>query len=155
VVTLGTPHHGTDLATLLEAWGRQLPTSIDQMTERSGFLRALDSARWPSATHVVSIAARGDPVVPNVRSVLGPGDGDDVANAVVTPYGHTSVLDHRRLPGSPEATAEIARAIARQPPACRSLTDHLLDWTFGQRTAAAADAAGALLAMAALVGPWP
>ncbi|MEA3075894.1 MAG: hypothetical protein QOF60_802, partial [Actinomycetota bacterium] len=154
VVTLGTPHDGTDLATLVAATGQPLPMSIEQMTERSGFLRALASARWPSATHVVSVAARGDPVVPNVRSVLGPDDGDDVANAVVTPYGGTSVFDHTNLPGSPEATAEIGRAIARQPPTCRSLGGHLVDWAYSQRTAVAADAAGALVAAALLTMPW-
>jgi hypothetical protein len=154
VVTLGTPHDGTDVATLVAALGEPLPVSVEQMTERSGFLRALASAKWPSTTHVVSIAARGDPVVPNVRSVLGPEDGDDVANAVVTPYAVTSIFDHSKLPGSPEATAEIARAIARQPPTCRGLADHLVDWAYSQRTAMAADTTGALVAVALLAMPW-
>lgn len=169
LVTLGTPHQGTDIATaaagldattvghlLLEGatlasqptTGLDLDsTSIQQMAETSAFITALPERGWdPTRTHVVSIAARADPVVPNHQSRL----GGDAYNTVVTPYGTSSAKDHSALPGSPEATREIQRALNRQPPTCRTLQEATTDTLVGRHTSNAHDAIGAALATAGL-----
>jgi murein DD-endopeptidase MepM/ murein hydrolase activator NlpD len=165
LVTLGTPHRGADLATAgaaldattsghlaLEAITRTItgPTagldlnsrSIQQMSETSDALADLADHPWPAptTTHVVSIAARGDAIVPNHQSRLDP----PAYNAVVTPGGHAS------LPATREATEEIRRALARQPPTCRSLADAVIDEAIGRQTSQLHDQVGATLAAGGL-----
>lgn len=165
LVTLATPHDGTELATmavgvdgtrsghlLLEAVGSQRPggldlnaTSVLQMAEGSPFIVDLRrNGRWPPAdvTHAVSIGAHGDPIVPSRHAHL-PG----ALNTVVTPFGTPSFGNHGRLPGSPEAAREIARALVRQGPTCRSLRQTLADDLASVRLSDAQD--GAVLASAA------
>lgn len=166
LVTLATPHGGTELASaaagvngtssghlILEAAGAAgiggidpNSTSVLQMSETSDFLDDLrQHGRWPPAdvTFVVSIAARSDPIVPAHHSWL-----DGVENVTVTPQGSSGRSDHERLPGSREATTEIARALRRQAPTCRSLPDTLLD-TLSSRQAADAQERAALALIAA------
>jgi hypothetical protein len=71
-----------------------------------------------------------------------------VPSIVVTPTGAATIADHETLPGSPEATAEIARALARQAPTCRSLMDSLLDEMTSRQTADAQDRAALALTAA-------
>lgn len=166
LVTLATPHGGTELASaaagvngtssghlILEGAGAAgiggidpNSTSVLQMSETSDFLDDLrQHGRWPPAdvTFVVSIAARSDAIVPAHHSWL-----DGVENVTVTPQGSSGRSDHERLPGSGEATTEIARALRRQPPTCRSLPDTLLD-TLSSRQAADAQERAALALVAA------
>ena len=170
VVTLGTPHQGADLATagagldatasgglLLDAAtlatrpaaGVDLnSTSIRQMSETSDFLASLPEEGWdPGITHVVAVAARRDPIVPNHQAAL---HSDDAYRTVVSPYGGDSLDAHSRLPGSPEATREIALALDRRPPTCRTLEEALLDAFVGRATSDAHDRVGATLAAAGL-----
>ena len=168
LVTLATPHQGADLATAASGFGGSVSgdlvlgsvgaatgggfdptgTAVRQMSETSDFLRDLPEKGWPAATHVVSIAGRGDPIVPNPQARLGAPPA--AYNAVVNIHGGARTDDHSRLPGSPEAAAEIARAIARQPPTCRSLPDTLLDEAIGRNHSAQEDLAGMALAVAGL-----
>ena len=171
LVTLGTPHQGSDIATAgaatrLTTSGRLLlegatevtnrrgtgldlnSTSIEQMGETSDFITDLPEEGWdPAITHVVSIAARADPVVPNHQSRL---PGPDAYNTVVTPHGTSSPKDHSALPGSPEATAEIRRAQNRLPPTCRTLEELALDTLVGHQISNAHDTIGAALATGGL-----
>jgi pimeloyl-ACP methyl ester carboxylesterase len=172
VVTLGTPHQGTDLATAateiagttagekaITAIGRGAnaagltgidpgATSVRQMGETSAFIRNLPESGWdPAQTFVTSVAARGDPVVPNRHSHV---QEPPAHNVVVEANGTQGLGDHVHLPGSPEATAEIVRAIARQPPTCRSLTDALVDAATSWRQSTGEDLVGAALTVAAL-----
>ena len=170
VVTLATPHQGTDLATAgagLDATGAGhllLDTatfatrpitgldlnspSVQQMAETSDFLTHLPERGWdPAVTHVVSIAARADPVVPSHQSRL---DTAHAASTVVTPHGASGIHDHATLPGSPEATREIQRALNRQPPTCRGLDETVTDTFVARQTSNAHDSIGAALAVAGL-----
>src|SRR5205814_7004435 len=95
LATLGTPHHGADLATaevglhhtatganVLDtttkiltrpAQGLDLDqTSIHQMSETSTFIKRLDATTLPppTTTRTISIAVRGDPIVANHQSHL-------------------------------------------------------------------------------------
>ncbi len=147
-VTLGSPHGGADLATAAAmvaavssgdvAFGS---TSVLQMAETSSLMRELAERPLPSGISFVSIAARGDLVVPPLRSRV-----RDAANVTVTlPPPYATV--HRRLPGSPEATREISLALAGLPPTCQSLADVVTDHLVSTTTSLAEDSLGASLAL--------
>ncbi len=161
VVTLATPHRGADLATaavaldsttsghaVSEGLGRAGVGPVDpnapsilQMAETSDFLARLPQDGWAPGTRVVSVAARWDIFVPNTQSLL-----RGATNVVVSPYGEPSVDDHRRLPGSPEATREIGLALAGLGATCRRLTDRFQDWATARETSIITDALSASLA---------
>ncbi|HEX2040684.1 MAG TPA: peptidoglycan DD-metalloendopeptidase family protein [Acidimicrobiales bacterium] len=144
LVTLGTPHQGADLAAsvLLARGGRTgragedlvrslRLTELDgdapalgQLVPGSAFLRDLAHRPLPPHVQVTSVAARADVVVASPRSRLPGAD-----NVVVTVGG---VHDHAALPGSPAAQREIALAVARLPPTCRSRADAAVDALAGR-----------------------
>jgi hypothetical protein len=111
--------------------------SVAEMAEASPFLRQLDGRRWPASTRFVSIAARHDPVVSNVHSQLPGAD-----NTVVTLDHWQTATEHSRLPGSPQAQVEIARAIAGQRPTCRSFGQWFVDEFVGRQMSATQDTIG-------------
>jgi hypothetical protein len=60
---------------------------------------------------------------------------------------------HDRLPGTPEATREIALAVAGRPPTCRSFSEVASDLVVSERIAQVEAAAG-LAAAGAVSLPW-
>ena len=156
LVTLATPHQGADIATALDMTGRTLVgdaaqwglsatgvssfdlrgESVRQLSETSTFMRKLNRRPLPDDVRVTSIGARGDAVVPAVRTRL-PG----ARNVVVSVPGALS--DHSRLPGSDAARREVALAVAGRPPTCQSLGDMLTDTATSDAIATAEDLAGA------------
>ncbi len=137
LVTLGTPHHGADLATAnllfgttgpgeltqsvaLEATGGTLDgasTAAEQLSETSALIDELDDRALPSRTRVTSIAARGDLTVAGLQSSL-----DGATNVMVPLEG---ISAHADLPGSPLAQRELALALAGRGPTCRALGQDL------------------------------
>jgi murein DD-endopeptidase MepM/ murein hydrolase activator NlpD len=156
VATLGSPHGGADLATAVNAASgtpagsgaldvfsvltdQELDhdaTSIGQLAETSDLVSELARHPVPDGVDAVSIAARGDLIVPAPRSAA-PG-----MEEVVVPL--TGLSAHSDLPGSPEATRELALALAGLPPGCRSLREALLDQGTGEAISLAEDLAGAI-----------
>ncbi|MEJ5256374.1 MAG: peptidoglycan DD-metalloendopeptidase family protein [Acidimicrobiales bacterium] len=130
LVTLGTPHGGSDVATALAAVdqlggfdtelaalaavvpGGHDPHSpaAQQLSEVSALTRTVESTKVPDRLRMVSIAAAGDWVVPSPRTVV---DGEH--HVTVDLRG---VSAHDELPGSPIATREIALALSGLPPTC-------------------------------------
>jgi murein DD-endopeptidase MepM/ murein hydrolase activator NlpD len=168
LVTLGTPHEGTDLATALAmvrsagagkwpvANGGESPLrdppdprrhSVSQMSETSSFIRELAERPLPAGLRATSIAARGDLVVAAGRSHL-PGG----SNVIVSVPGLGT--DHSRLPGSPAARREVALALAGMPPTCQGLGDALVDFAVSDRISAAEDAVGSALWVGARRVPY-
>lgn len=166
LVTLGSPHHGADLATagaaiastsrggavLDMAGALGLPVSgqsqaLNQLSELSSLSANAGGAgpgvSMPDSVRFTSLAARGDPVVP-VQRTLAPG-------AVTSTVSVVGVTPHDDLPGSPAATREIALAVGGQPPGCRSTADRMIDQLVGHGVAGAHDAAGTSLLALALV----
>lgn len=167
LVTLGSPHHGADLATagsaiastprgsaaLDLAGALGLPVAGDsaalhQLSEASAIAShpgdAGEGLPFPSGVRFTSVGARGDPVVPLPRT-LAPG-------AATTTVSVTGVGAHDALPGSAQATREIALAVGGLPPTCRSRQDRLVDVAVGHGIAAGHDGAGAaLVGLAALL----
>ena len=155
LATLGSPHGGTDLATAVHAWsstetggtvldilgagtGQELDDdspSIEQLGETSDLVAELARHPVPETVHAVSIAARGDLVVPVPRS-RAPG-----MDEVVVPLMGPSA--HRDLPRSAHATRELGLARAGLPPGCQSFQDALLDQGVGEGISLVEDLAGA------------
>jgi hypothetical protein len=143
VVTLGTPFGGADLAALvqaadanpLDALGVQaaeavarLPIAPDdlavqQLAPGSDLLAQAQATPLPSGVGFLSVAARGDLVVPSSRARLAGAD-----NVIVSVAG---LAAHDQLPGSAAATREIALAISGLDPSCESAADAVIDATTG------------------------
>lgn len=165
VITLGTPHQGADLATaamaldsttsghaVSEGVGRAglgpvepNAASILQMAETSDFLARLPEDGWAPGTRVVSVAGRWDMFVPNTHSRL-----RDASNVVVSPGGRPRIDDHRRLPGSAEATREIGLALAGLGPTCRAVAQAFQDWSSAHSVTMITDGLSAGLAASGL-----
>jgi len=140
LVTLGSPHQGTPIATGLTMVGHTtvgqvalagthalLPDKIDpagmsvtQMAEESEFLRGLNRRPLPAGLKVTSIGAREDLAVPAGRTLLAGAN-----NVTVSAPSH--VNDHGNLPGAPEAQREIALGVAGMTPTCQSFGDAMAD----------------------------
>jgi alpha-beta hydrolase superfamily lysophospholipase len=160
VVTLGSPHQGADLATAVAAANTRvvpdlaldaaeglLGTGIDpdapvvgQLAQHSEVVAGLRAGGVPEGVTLVSIAARGDLVVPAPRTRV------DGAVEVTVPVAGLSA--HSDLVGSPEATAEVARALAGQPPGCESWDDVVADVVAGHGISAVEGQLGAMVATA-------
>jgi peptidase M23-like protein/putative serine esterase DUF676 len=167
VVTLGSPHHGTDGATAV-AMMRHSPggravlgavgevpgvpdlgsVSLQQMAEPSAFIRKLNSRPIPRGVRFTSIGARGDAVVPAGHTRLAGAN-----NVTVRVAG--AVSDHDQLPGSPAAQREIALALAGLPPTCRTLLGTVTDRAVSDGVAGLEDGAGAALWGATRAAPVP
>lgn len=156
VATLASPHGGADLATavhalgstqagsrglddLAAALGLQLdddaPSSA-QLAETSAVVAELARTPLPEGVRAVSIAARGDLVVPVPRTAV-----DGVPQVVVPVSG---LQAHDALPGSPEAARELALALAGGPPTCTTWRQAVTDQVTGHAISWVEDSLGAL-----------
>ena len=160
VVTISSPHQGADLATGLAALrgtplGAEalrvtgptvgLPvdpdaTSLAQMSETSDVSDELRRP-LPAGTHLLSIGAAGDLVVPWVRT-LTPG----ASSALIDTGGFPT---HGDLPGSAAVTREIALALAGRGPTCQSWWEGVADVVTSHQVAQATDELGVGLTLAA------
>jgi len=153
VATLGTPHGGADLATAADVVGvtqvgdqalgglgsvtelNPASAAIRQLSETSDVTAELARRPVPEGVRAVSIAARGDLVVPVPRSAA---RGMD---QVIVPVAGLSA--HDELPAHAATTRELSLALAGLPPGCRSLGQALLDQGMGEGISLVTDLAGA------------
>jgi hypothetical protein len=139
VVTMGSPHQGTDGATAVAMMRRNpasdalfagvheaMPgfddpraTSISQMSEDSSFIEKLNERPAPDGVWFTSIGAREDWLVPATQTHLG-----GAHNAVVSVPSATA---HDALPSSAAARREAALALNHMAPTCKSLLRTLTD----------------------------
>jgi hypothetical protein len=168
VVTLGTPHHGANLATAGVLLGQTgigdsvervagsahlggidpKSTSVRQLAETSTFIRELNRRPPPQGVRFTSIAARGDPVVPSPRAHL-----SGATNVIVDVPG--TGTDHDHLPGSDAATREIGLAVNGLRPTCQSLGDAVGDALYGAAISRTEDQLAVLATLAAARGARP
>jgi len=134
IVTMGSPHRGTDGATAvasirgnpvadtaLRGVHAALPsqddpraTSIVQMSEGSGFIEHLNKRPPPEGVWFTSIGGREDVLVPATQTHL-----DGAHNVVVSvPAGLST---HDALPSSAAALREAKLAVNHLPPTCQGL----------------------------------
>ena len=155
VATLGTPHAGADLATAVHALASTTAgeealdvfsgvtdqelddgaPSVVQLGETSDVVAELADQPVPPTVDAVSIAARGDLIVPVPRSEAA--GMDEVVVPLMGPSAHSD------LPGSRAATRELGLALAGLPPGCQAFRDALLDQAVGEGISLAEDMAGA------------
>jgi hypothetical protein len=154
VAMLATPNSGSDLATAIYGVGSTQrgsqildgvgllvgleddTTQVEQLAETSDLMAELAASPVPVGVDAVSIAARGDLLVPVPRT-WSPG-----AAQVVVPVDGVSA--HDTLPGSPEAHRELALARAGMPPTCRSFRGALIDGLVGEAISWGEDQLGSL-----------
>jgi hypothetical protein len=97
--------------------------AVSQLAPGSDLLAALATKPPPPGLTFVSIAARGDLVVPSTRTRL------DGATNVTLPV--TGLDAHDQLPGSRSVTREIGLAMAGLGPSCESAGDAMTDAVSG------------------------
>ncbi|MDH4335453.1 MAG: peptidoglycan DD-metalloendopeptidase family protein [Chloroflexota bacterium] len=156
MATLGSPHRGAELATslyaisttrsggdLLDAYAQATDMALDddgasvaQLSQVSDVVDELEAHPIPDTVPSVSIAARGDLIVP-VPSTRAPG-AVEVVVSLTGPDAHTD------LPGSAAANRELRLALAGLPPGCRSFDDALRDQLTGEAISYGEDLVGAL-----------
>lgn len=156
LVTLSSPHGGADLATALHAITRVggADGSIDgvqrllgldldanseaaaELSEVSPLTRDLRDRGVPDQVRFVSVGARGDPVVANPRMAVA-GEPSVIVDV-------TGPRTHDRLPGTAQATREIALARAGLGPSCVGLLDAGIDVLTGEAISLATDQAAAV-----------
>ena len=157
LVTLGSPHHGADVATAnalvgTTTVGQLAQVGVDhlggvdgrasaaaQLSEASGLVAELDAAPLPASTRTTSIAAAGDLTVGALHSSL-----DGATNVVVPLEGPGA---HAELPGSATTRREIALALAGRGPTCRAVEGDLL---LATAITTAADALGVSTGLGAM-----
>jgi hypothetical protein len=162
VATLGSPHGGADLATAIHALSstRSGTTVLDlvtatthqeldhdgasvaQLSETSSVVDELAAHPVPDGIEAISIAARGDVIVPTPRSEA-PGM-DEVIVPLVGAGAHSD------LPRSDAATRELGLALAGLPPGCQSFAEALTDQVMGEGISFAEDLVGAVGLMTAV-----
>jgi hypothetical protein len=155
VTTLGTPHAGSDVATAVVAANTTLAgnlgldaaesflgrgidpdaAAIRQLAENSDVVRELAVDGVPEGVQLVSIAARGD------LAVAAPNTEVAGATNVIVPVSGWSA--HSDLVASEQATVEMARALAGQPPTCEGWRDVVADVAVGHGISFAEDQIGA------------
>jgi hypothetical protein len=164
LATIATPHGGADLATAVRAIGLgpfgdvaldlvEPMVGLDddapnaaQLSETSDVVGALSAHPVPAAVDTVSVAARGDLVVPVPHARFA--GAREVVVPLVGPGAHGD------LPGDPRTTRELGLAVAGLPPSCVSFAEALADQAFGEAVSWTEDGLGAALATTAALGPF-
>ena len=142
LVTFASPLGGTPMAELANAIDSAEPLGslVSQMPPAGDLLGApvlddLDGpvptagAGFPSSTRVLTLAQRGDHVVPaHLASLAGPDgpDGLDRHRHVILDEG-IAAGGHLSITGDPAALREIRLARAGLPPSCEGALDRVLD----------------------------
>lgn len=113
VVTLGSPHHGTDLAGVAaDLTPSQCPAACQQLTPDSDLLRSLNAGdETPPGPLFVSIRSTSDQIVPSYSAVLS--GATNVVLQAVCPGVRTT---HAELPSDPLVIAITEREIGTGPP---------------------------------------
>ncbi|RLV49628.1 lipase [Nocardioides mangrovicus] len=113
VLTIGSPHHGTDVAQLAEDVAGSCPTACEQLATGSDLIQRLDAGdETPTGPRWVTVRSSSD------RTVV-PTDSAELAGALnvlvqeVCPGRTTS---HGALPGDPVVLATLRSALGRAVP---------------------------------------
>jgi triacylglycerol lipase len=113
VLTLGSPHHGTDVAALAQDAAGGCPTACEQLATGSDLLRRLDAGdETPSGPLWTTVRTTSDKtVVPTDSAEL-----SGALNVVVQDVCPGSTTSHGALPGDPVVLALLPVALGTEPP---------------------------------------
>lgn len=111
LVTLGSPHHGTEVATFGSLVAGTCPTACQQLATDSPLLARLDRAGIPEGVVFLSLwSTRDDVVAPPSSSVV---DGEPSPSLQSICPGST--VNHGGLPADPLAQALVEQALGPGP----------------------------------------
>jgi triacylglycerol esterase/lipase EstA (alpha/beta hydrolase family) len=115
VVTLGSPQHGTELASLGALLAGQCPVACRQLDPASDLLARLNAgsgSEVPDGPAFVSLWTRSDEVViPPTSAVLA-----GAINIEIQSVCPASTVSHSQLPGDPLVAAMVASELHASPP---------------------------------------
>ena len=113
VLTLGSPHHGTDVAALAQEVAGGCPTACEQLATGSDLLRRLDAGdETPSGPRWTTVRTEDDQTVtPSASAAL-----DGAVNVVVQDVCPQATTGHGELPGDPVVLATLRSALGRDGP---------------------------------------
>jgi hypothetical protein len=152
VATIGSPHHGADLATVgvLSEKGflqdvAHIRSTFDipidpyspavrQLAETSDLVERLGREGVPDGVDLRTIAARGDLIVT--------ADKADIPGRPAAIIDLSGPAAHAGLPGDPDTTRELQLGLAGLAPACQGFADAVQDAVFPEVIAGITDAAG-------------
>lgn len=104
VLTIGSPHHGTDIAALAAEVAGGCPTACEQLAPDSDLLRALNAGdETPAGPQWITVRSTSDQVVT-------PSDSASLADAldlVVQEFCPAATTSHSDLPGDPLTIAAL------------------------------------------------
>jgi triacylglycerol lipase len=111
LVTLGSPHHGTELAELGALGQGTCPVACQQLSPSSPLLSRLDGEGLPAGPEYLSLwTTRDDVVVPPSSAVI-----EGVASPSVQSVCPESQVRHGALPSDPLVQRLVAQALASSP----------------------------------------
>lgn len=113
VLTLGSPHHGTDVAALAAEAVGSCPTACEQLVPESDLLRRLDAGdETPAGPAWVTVRSHDDTTVTPVDSAELAG----ALNLLVQDFCPSARTGHGDLPGDPVTLAALAGTLGPEPP---------------------------------------
>lgn len=113
VLTVGSPHHGSDVAALAEEVAGGCPTACEQLTPGSDLLRRLAAGdETPDGPRWVTVRTADDRIVtPSESAVL-----EGALNIEVQELCPGATTSHGDLPGDPVVLATLRSALGVGPP---------------------------------------
>ncbi len=113
VLTVGSPHHGSDVAALAEEVAGGCPTACEQLTPGSDLLRRLAAGdETPAGPRWVTVRTADDRIVtPSESAVL-----DGALNIEVQQLCPAATTSHGGLPGDPVVLDTMRIALGVAPP---------------------------------------
>ncbi len=113
VLTLGSPHHGTDVAALAEEAAGGCPTACEQLATGSDLLRRLNAGdETPTGPRWVTVRTSRDEVVTPVDSA----ELEGALNVEVQRLCPGSTTSHGGLPGDPVVLATLGSTLGPAAP---------------------------------------
>lgn len=113
VLTLGSPHHGTDVAALAEEVAGGCPTACEQLATGSDLLRRLDAGdETPAGPRWVTVRTDSDQTVTPTDSA----ELEGALNIDVQEVCTGSTTSHGQLPGDPVVLATLGSALGAGAP---------------------------------------
>lgn len=113
VLTLGSPHHGTDVAALAEQAAGGCPKACEQLATGSDLLRRLDAGdETPAGPRWTTVRTADDQTVTPVDSAVLEG----ALNIEVQDLCPDATTSHGALPGDPVVLATLRSALGRATP---------------------------------------
>ncbi len=113
VLTLGSPHHGTDVAALAEEVAGGCPTACEQLATGSDLLRRLNAGdETPAGPSWVTVRTDADQTVTPTESA----ELEGALNIDVQEVCDGSTTSHGELPGDPVVLATLGSALGAGAP---------------------------------------